>query len=96
MYNSDVMQQTFGYKSCPNQFQEQWLDWLIDEAHKQGMQVHAYFEKGIKIDKDSPIFDEAISKRWIVLGSIKPTLASIIMYWMWRFQRLLIYSKKSQ
>ncbi|HAG81284.1 MAG TPA: hypothetical protein DCL61_08945, partial [Cyanobacteria bacterium UBA12227] len=24
MYNSEVMQQTFGYKSCPNQFQEQW------------------------------------------------------------------------
>ena len=68
MYNSEVMQQTFGYKSCPNQFQEQWLDWLIDEAHKQGMQVHAYFEKGIKIDKDSPIFDEAIAKRWIVPG----------------------------
>jgi hypothetical protein len=96
MYNSDVMQQTFGYKSCPNQFQEQWLDWLIDEAHKQGMQVHAYFEKGIKIDKDSPIFDEAISNDGLCLGSIKPTLASIIMYWMWRFQRLLIYSKKSQ
>lgn len=68
MYNSDVMQQTFGYKSCPNQFQDKWLDWLIDEAHKQGMQVHAYFEKGIKIDKNSPIFDEAISRRWIVPG----------------------------
>jgi uncharacterized lipoprotein YddW (UPF0748 family) len=68
MYNSEVMQQTWGYKSCPNQFQEQWLDWLIDEAHKQGMQVHAYFEKGIKLDKDSPIFDEAIAKRWIVPG----------------------------
>jgi uncharacterized lipoprotein YddW (UPF0748 family) len=68
MYNSDVMQQTFGYKSCPNQFQEQWLEWLIDEAHKQGMQVHAYFEKGIKLDKNSPIFDEAIAKRWIVPG----------------------------
>ena len=68
MYNSTVMQQTLGYKSCPNQFQEQWLDWLIDEAHKQGMQVHAYFEKGIKIDKNSPIFDLAISKKWIVPG----------------------------
>ncbi|MEQ9668508.1 family 10 glycosylhydrolase [Coleofasciculus sp. G2-EDA-02] len=68
MYNSEVMQQTFGYKSCPNKFQEQWLDWLIDEAHKQGMQVHAYFEKGIKLDKNSPIFDTAISKRWIVPG----------------------------
>jgi uncharacterized lipoprotein YddW (UPF0748 family) len=68
MYNSEVMQQTFGYKSCPNQFQDQWLEWLIDEAHKQGMQVHAYFEKGIKLDKNSPIFDEAISKRWIVPG----------------------------
>jgi uncharacterized lipoprotein YddW (UPF0748 family) len=68
MYNSEVMQQIFGYKSCPNQFQEQWLNWLIDEAHQQGMQVHAYFEKGIKIDKNSPIFNEAISKRWIVPG----------------------------
>ncbi|MBW4692576.1 MAG: family 10 glycosylhydrolase [Lyngbya sp. HA4199-MV5] len=68
MYKSDVMQQILGYKSCPNQFQDQWLDWLIDEAHKQGMQVHAYFEKGIKIDQNSPIFDLAISKRWIVPG----------------------------
>ncbi|MCU0540848.1 MAG: family 10 glycosylhydrolase [Oscillatoriaceae cyanobacterium Prado104] len=68
MYDSNVMQQTFGFKSCPNEFQEQWLDWLIDEAHKQGMQVHAYFEKGIKIDKNSPIFDLAIAKRWIVPG----------------------------
>jgi Glycosyl hydrolase-like 10 len=68
MYNSEVMQQTFGFKSCPNQFQEQWLDWLIDEAHKQGMQVHAYFEKGIKIDKNSPIFDTAIAKKWVVPG----------------------------
>jgi uncharacterized lipoprotein YddW (UPF0748 family) len=68
MYNSEVMQQTLGYKSCPNQFQDQWLNWLIDEAHKQGMQVHAYFEKGIKIDKNSPIFDMAISKKWIVPG----------------------------
>ncbi|OUL30721.1 hypothetical protein BV372_21685 [Nostoc sp. T09] len=68
MYNSDVMQQTLGYKSCPNLFQERWLDWLIDEAHKQGMQVHAYFEKGIKIDKNSPIYDLAISRNWIVPG----------------------------
>jgi uncharacterized lipoprotein YddW (UPF0748 family) len=79
MYNSNVMQQTFGYKSCPNQFQEQWLDWLIDEAHKQGMQVHAYFEKGIKLDKNSPIFDEAISKRWIVPG-VDKTYAGIDHY----------------
>lgn len=79
MYNSNVMQQTFGYKSCPNQFKEQWLDWLIDEAHKQGMQVHAYFEKGIKIDKNSPIFDEAIAKRWIVPG-VDKTYAGIEHY----------------
>lgn len=79
MYNSTVMQQTFGYKSCPNQFQDQWLDWLIDEAHKQGMQVHAYFEKGIKIDKNSPIFDLAISKRWIVPG-VDKTYAGIDHY----------------
>lgn len=68
MYNSEVMQQILGFKSCPNQFQDKWLDWLIDEAHKQGMQVHAYFEKGIKLDKNSPIFDLAISKKWIVPG----------------------------
>jgi uncharacterized lipoprotein YddW (UPF0748 family) len=68
MYNSEVMQQFLGYKSCPNQFQDKWLDWTIDEAHKQGMQVHAYFEKGIKIDKNSPIFDLAISKKWLVPG----------------------------
>lgn len=68
MYNSDVMQQTLGYRSCPNQFQARWLDWLIDEAHQQGMQVHAYFEKGIKIDKSSPIYDLAISQKWIVPG----------------------------
>jgi len=79
MYNSDVMQQIFGYKSCPNEFQDQWLDWLIDEAHKQGMQVHAYFEKGIKIDKNSPMFDLAISKRWIVPG-VDKTYAGIDHY----------------
>lgn len=68
MYKSDVMQQTFGLQSCPNEFQESWLDWLIDEAHKQGMEVHAYFEKGIKLDENSPIFDQAIKQRWIVPG----------------------------
>ncbi|RMG09485.1 MAG: glycoside hydrolase family 10 protein [Cyanobacteria bacterium J055] len=68
MYNSEVMQQPFGIDSCPNQFQDRWLEWLIDEAHKQDMQVHAYFEKGIKIDENSPIFDEAVAKRWIVPG----------------------------
>ncbi len=62
------MQQTLGYKSCPNEFRDQWLDWLIDEAHKQGMEVHAYFEKGIKIDKNSPIFDLAIARKWVVPG----------------------------
>lgn len=79
MYNSEVMQEMFGFKSCPNQFQDQWLDWLIDEAHKQGMQVHAYFEKGIKLDKNSPIFDVAIAKRWIVPG-VDKTYASIDHY----------------
>lgn len=79
MYKSDVMQQILGYKSCPNQFQDQWLDWLIDEAHKQGMQVHAYFEKGIKIDQNSPIFDLAISKRWLVPG-VDKTYAGIDHY----------------
>ena len=41
---------------------------MIDEAHKQGMQVHTYFEKGIKIDKNSSIFDLAIAIKWIVPG----------------------------
>ncbi|WP_204104924.1 MULTISPECIES: family 10 glycosylhydrolase [Spirulina sp. CCY15215] len=68
MYKSEVLEKKFGYRSCPNQFQDPWLDWLIDEAHKQGMEVHAYFEKGIKIDKNSPLFDLAIERRWIVAG----------------------------
>ena len=68
MYKSEVMQQILGANSCPNEFNEQWLVWLIDEAHKQGIEVHAYFEKGIKIDKNSPIFDLAIAKKWIVPG----------------------------
>jgi len=68
MYKSEVMQEILGTKSCPNKFNEQWLVWLIDEAHKQGMEVHAYFEKGIKIDENSPIFDLAIRKKWIVPG----------------------------
>ncbi|AFY95083.1 family 10 glycosylhydrolase [Chamaesiphon minutus] len=79
MYNSEVMQQMLGAKSCPNQFQDRWLDWTIDEAHKQEMQVHAYFEKGIKIDKDSPIFDRAIAKKWIVPG-VDRTYAKVEHY----------------
>ncbi len=74
MYKSDVMQKTLGYSSCPNQFQDQWLDWLIDEAHQQGMQVHAYFEKGIKLDKNSPIFEMATAKGWFVPGIDKTYL----------------------
>ncbi|MGB3767795.1 MAG: family 10 glycosylhydrolase [Phormidesmis sp.] len=68
MYKSEVMMQTLGYSSCPNLFQDDWIDWLIDEAHKQGMQVHAYFEKGIKLDENSPIFDLAVQKKWFVPG----------------------------
>lgn len=68
MYQSEVMQQTLGYSSCPNQFQDGWIDWLIDEAHQQGMQVHAYFEKGIKLDKNSPIFELATARGWFVPG----------------------------
>ncbi|MDZ8104396.1 MAG: family 10 glycosylhydrolase [Nostoc sp. DedQUE12a] len=79
MYKSEVMQQTLGYDSCPNQFREQWLNWLIDEAHQQGMQVHAYFEKGIKIDKNSPIFDLAVARKWIVPG-VDKTYAGIDHY----------------
>ncbi|MEO0808053.1 MAG: family 10 glycosylhydrolase [Cyanobacteria bacterium J06643_4] len=68
MYKSDVMRTTLGYSSCPNLFQDPWLDWMIDEAHKQGMEVHAYFEKGIKLDENSPIFDLATNKGWFVPG----------------------------
>ena len=32
------------------------------------MEVHAYFEKGIKIDKNSPVFDYAIANKWIIPG----------------------------
>ena len=79
MYHSKVMQQTLGYKSCPNKFESQWLDWLIDEAHQQGMKVHAYFEKGIKIDKNSPVFDRAIANKWIIPG-IDRTYAGVEHY----------------
>ncbi|MEB3828569.1 family 10 glycosylhydrolase [Phormidium sp. CCY1219] len=68
MYKSEVMRAKFGYQSCPNEFQDRWLHWLIDEAHKQGMEVHAYFEKGIKIDEESPVFDIAVERGWIVPG----------------------------
>ena len=68
MYKSEVMDQRLGFPSCPNLFQDQWLDWLIDEAHKQDMQVHAYFEKGIKIDKNSPIYERAVTDQWLVPG----------------------------
>ena len=68
MYPSEVTAKIFGYDSCPNEFQDRWLEWLLDEAHKQGMEVHAYFEKGIKIDEDGPIFDLAVERRWIVAG----------------------------
>lgn len=32
------------------------------------MEVHAYFEKGIKLDQDSPVFDRAIAENWIIPG----------------------------
>jgi hypothetical protein len=79
MYNSIILQQTLGFRSCPNQFQDQWLDWMIDEAEKQGMQVHAYFEKGIKIDKNSPILELARSRKWLVPG-IDKTYAAVDHY----------------
>ena len=79
MYNSEVMQQKLGYKSCPNKFRDRWLEWLIDEAHQQGMEVHAYFEKGIKIDKNSPVFDLAIKNKWLVPG-VDRTYAEVEHY----------------
>jgi uncharacterized lipoprotein YddW (UPF0748 family) len=68
MYKSAVTQKLLGQASCPNQFNDRWLDWMIDEAQKQGMEVHGYFEKGIKIDKNSPIYAEALAKKWLVPG----------------------------
>ncbi len=68
MYDSEVMNQKFGAPSCPNAFRAEWLDWLIDEAHAQDMQVHAYFEKGIKLDAESPIFATAKENDWFVPG----------------------------
>ncbi len=79
MYESEVMQQKLGFNSCPNQFRDRWLEWLIDEAHRQGMEVHAYFEKGIKIDKNSPIFALAIADNWLVPG-VDRTYAGIEHY----------------
>ena len=68
MYPSDVMQAKLGYDSCPNEFEDPWLEWLIDEAHQHDMKVHAYFEKGIKLDENSPMFNKAIEQGWIVPG----------------------------
>ncbi|MEO0770030.1 MAG: family 10 glycosylhydrolase, partial [Cyanobacteria bacterium J06649_4] len=79
MYRSAVMSKTFGTSSCPNEFQDQWLDWLIDEAHAQGMQVHAYFEKGIKLDRNSPIYNHARTNGWFVQG-VDRTYAEIDHY----------------
>jgi uncharacterized lipoprotein YddW (UPF0748 family) len=79
MYNSAVTQKLLGQKSCPNLFQDQWLNWTIDEAHKQGMEVHAYFEKGIKIDQNSPIYHLAVQRNWLVPG-IDKTYSGIDHY----------------
>lgn len=79
MYRSAVMAQTLGFSSCPNLFQDRWLDWMIDEAHQQGMEVHAYFEKGIKLDKNSPIYDRAVRQKWLVPG-VDKTYAQIDHY----------------
>jgi uncharacterized lipoprotein YddW (UPF0748 family) len=68
MYKSAITQKLLGQQSCPNQFNDHWLEWTIDEAEKQGMEVHGYFEKGIKIDKNSPIYQEAVAKKWLVPG----------------------------
>ncbi|MGD1896338.1 MAG: family 10 glycosylhydrolase [Phormidesmis sp.] len=79
MYDSDVMMETFGTSRCDNEFQADWLAWLIDEAHNQDMQVHAYFEKGIKLDAQSPIFEIAEANGWFVPG-IDRTYPSVDHY----------------
>jgi uncharacterized lipoprotein YddW (UPF0748 family) len=68
MYHSKVTKKLLGRSSCPNKFPAHWLDWTIDEAHKQGMQVHAYFERGIKIDSHSPIYQHSLDRNWFVPG----------------------------
>jgi uncharacterized lipoprotein YddW (UPF0748 family) len=68
MYQSRVTKKLLGQSSCPNTFQDHWLDWTIDEAKKQKMQVHAYFERGIKIDSSSPIYNLAATRKWLVPG----------------------------
>jgi Glycosyl hydrolase-like 10 len=65
---SQTTKKLLGQSSCPNYIQAQWLDWTIDEAKKQQMQVHAYFERGIKIDNSSPIYDRALARKWLVPG----------------------------
>jgi uncharacterized lipoprotein YddW (UPF0748 family) len=68
MYHSKVTKKLLGQSSCPNKFPAHWLDWTIDEAHQQGMQVHAWFERGIKIDSHSPIYQHALARNWFVPG----------------------------
>ncbi len=68
MYQSEVTKRLLGQSSCPNTFPDRWLDWTIDEAKKQGMQVHAYFERGIKIDNSSLIYNLAVTRKWLIPG----------------------------
>ena len=68
MYASAVNKQLVGTARCPNHFNDRAVEWTIDEAHKQGIQFHAYFEKGIKIDKNSPIFSLAVGRKWLLSG----------------------------
>ena len=68
MYHSEVTQRLLGRSSCASTFQDRWLDWTIDEAKKQKMQVHAYFERGIKIDNSSPMYNLAVERKWLVPG----------------------------
>mgnify|MGYP001794174114 CR=1 FL=1 len=68
MYRSGVMNKTFGLSSWPNAFQDEWLDWLLDEADAQGMQVLSYFEKVIKLDRYRLIYDHAVAIIWFVPG----------------------------
>jgi uncharacterized lipoprotein YddW (UPF0748 family) len=82
-YDSNVTKTRFGYTRCPeihpNEFKAEWLNWLIDEAHQHGMEVHAYFEKGIKLDQRSPILQLAQNNNW-VLPEIDQTYAGMDHY----------------
>ncbi len=66
MYASGVTKKLTGTAHCSHHFNPKAVAWTIDETRKQGMQFHAYFETGIKIDRDSPIYSLAVQRNWLL------------------------------